>query len=560
MGTARALVGLWMPCPQIVTDEVRFIGLANDLAHASSRDALSAVFSYPFAAYPAVIAPLFWFVPGHTYLVAKLLNAFLISSVCFPAWFLARRALRPRAALIVALLSLCLPALGYASNVMAENLFYPLCLWAFELGLRWRTRRRAGWGALLALVASALVLTRAQGWFILAAIAAWPLLPAFGGGGRYRLGWLARFGMVVLAAAGASILDAYWRIGPGVWSRFWDASTWLGSYATLLRQPEPRDWTGELRLWGASVLGTGGELLPLLGVAWLAASVDAAIAGRSRGARLLGAVALPLWVLFTRDGIRLAVYFDHGPFVHERYSACLASVALVLLVEVATRRRSWLGPALLAAGVGGVGLAFLCAHATHTPHLVADSPGLSWTMAFRANRAALALTLAALGCGGLLWWLRARPAAMAGLLGGAMLLTSFGMALAQHRLVSEDMGRHQALIPFARRLAAEGRRFVVLVDGIDIHEVWNAETFSNEGEGKAFCLDGHSDLCWPVAVNADGRLPELERLPRGMLILAREPIELDAPVRESEGSTVAYEPIGGPLRLRPAGQRAVQSP
>ncbi len=542
----RAGVGLSIPCPQIVTDEIRFIGLANDVAHGTWGHPFSRFRDYPFGMYSALIAPLVRAAPAGAYAAIKVFNAFLMASLCFPVWLLARRMLRRRAALAVALLSLCLPALGYASDVMAENLFYPLFLWVLELALRWRTSRSLRVGFLVAVTGAALALTKAQGWLVLGAIVALPMVPAFGGRARLRAAWALRFGAVVAVAGLASVVWAYVRFGGELWGHLGEPRTWLGYYAIYLHRPEPRQFAGELRLWGASLLGAGGELAPLVGIAWLAAAVDAAWRGRRRAARLLAPLTLVLWLAFTRDGIRLALYFDRGMRVHERYSACLAPLLLLLAAEALVRRGINRRSILAALAAGAIVAAFTLPPVI-SPHLVEESPGLSWLSGFAPKRAPLVLGAAGAAFAAAIWWVE-RPAALAGALAVGMLGTSAGMARAQRRLVAEDMGAHRELIPLAQRLAREGRRFVILTDGFEIHAVWNAEMFSNEGEGNELCFDDRSGFCARLDLDAQGQVSRLERLPPGTLVVTREPVLLDAPVWAREGAVWVYEMNGQAVR------------
>jgi hypothetical protein len=484
--------------------------------------------------------------PAEAYPAIKVFNAFLMASLCFPVWLLARRMLRRRAALAVALLSLCLPALGYASDVMAEDLFYPLCLWVLELALRWRVNRSLRTGFLLALSGAALALTKAQGCLVLGAIVALPLLPAFGGRARFRAAWMLRFGAAAVLAGLASAVWAYARFGGELWGRLLEPWTWLGYYASYLHLPGPHRFGAELRLWGASLLGAGGELAPAIGIASLWAAADAAWRGRRRAARLLAPLVILLWIAFTRDGIRLALYSDHAMRVHERYSACLAPLLLLLAAEALVRRGIHRRPILVALAAGVIIAAFVLPPVI-SPHLVEESPGLSWLSGFAPKRAPLMFGAAAVVFAALIWWVE-RPAVLAAVLAVAMIGTSAGMARAQRRLVAEDMGAHRDLIPLAQRLAREGRHFVVLSDGFDIHAVWNAEMFSGEGEGNELCFDDRRGFCARLEVNAKGEVPRLGSLPPGTLVVTREPALLDAAVWAHEGMVWVYEMNGQAVR------------
>src|SRR6059058_4625211 len=66
-------------------------------------------------------------------------------SVVLPVYLLARRVVRPGAALAAAALAVALPSLAYVGTVMTENVFYPVFAWlvlALVLMLERPTLRR----------------------------------------------------------------------------------------------------------------------------------------------------------------------------------------------------------------------------------------------------------------------------------------------------------------------------------------------------------------------------------------------------------------------------------
>src|SRR5262249_6805268 len=80
--------------------------------------------------YPVLIAPawrLFTSIPS-AYATAKGINAVLMSLAAIPAYFLARRLLPARLALIVAALTVTVPSMLYTGELMTENAFYPIFL------------------------------------------------------------------------------------------------------------------------------------------------------------------------------------------------------------------------------------------------------------------------------------------------------------------------------------------------------------------------------------------------------------------------------------------------
>ena len=87
--------------------------------------------SAPHLLYPLLISPV-WAI-GDAVLrmtVLAVINAVLISSALIPGWLLARRYLKKRGSIRIALLMLALsPSLGFSMTYMAENLYLPLLLW-----------------------------------------------------------------------------------------------------------------------------------------------------------------------------------------------------------------------------------------------------------------------------------------------------------------------------------------------------------------------------------------------------------------------------------------------
>jgi len=82
--------------------------------------------------YPLLLAPLFAgrLVPSGLH-DAHILNAFVMSSACIPAFLLARRVMPgSRLAYGVAALSVCIPWIALSSFLMTEALAYPVFLWA----------------------------------------------------------------------------------------------------------------------------------------------------------------------------------------------------------------------------------------------------------------------------------------------------------------------------------------------------------------------------------------------------------------------------------------------
>jgi hypothetical protein len=132
-------LGLFAPVPN-TTDEAVYIELARHLS-ASGRFEILGV---PFPAltygpaYVVLLAPIFRVASSarEAYMLARGLNAFIFATAAIPAFFIAARALSRRSALIVAAVTIGLPAGAYATKVMTESLAFTVVLWTVVAALR----------------------------------------------------------------------------------------------------------------------------------------------------------------------------------------------------------------------------------------------------------------------------------------------------------------------------------------------------------------------------------------------------------------------------------------
>src|SRR3954469_5627343 len=114
--------------PWIMVDEIVYSELAKSFAahgHLLVRGVPS--HGYGFV-YPVLLAPswrIFSSVPD-AYVAAKLTNSIVMSLAAVPAYFLARRLVPVRLALVVAALTVAVPSMLYTGTLMTENAFYPI--------------------------------------------------------------------------------------------------------------------------------------------------------------------------------------------------------------------------------------------------------------------------------------------------------------------------------------------------------------------------------------------------------------------------------------------------
>jgi hypothetical protein len=127
----RYLLARRVVAPWIFVDELIYSELAKSLAESGElavRD-VDAGGAYGVV-YPLLIAPAwraFDAVPD-AYAAAKAINAVVMSLAAVPAYFLARRVVRPGMALVAAAFAVAVPSMAYTGTLMTENAFYPLFL------------------------------------------------------------------------------------------------------------------------------------------------------------------------------------------------------------------------------------------------------------------------------------------------------------------------------------------------------------------------------------------------------------------------------------------------
>jgi hypothetical protein len=126
----RAALAHRIVAPWIMVDELVYSELAKSFAaHGSFLVRGVPSHGYGFV-YPVLLAPawrIFGSVPD-AYAAAKVLNSVVMSLAAVPAYFLARRLLPSRLALLVAALSVTVPSMLYTGTLMTENAFYPIFL------------------------------------------------------------------------------------------------------------------------------------------------------------------------------------------------------------------------------------------------------------------------------------------------------------------------------------------------------------------------------------------------------------------------------------------------
>jgi hypothetical protein len=115
--------------PTVFNDELLYAKLSQAIAAGHGLAIRGEHFFFPAPLAPLVQAPA-WLFNSMTdaYAAAKLLNALVMSAAVFPAYWLARRIVRPSFALLTAAAAVATPALVYHAYLMSEALAYPIFL------------------------------------------------------------------------------------------------------------------------------------------------------------------------------------------------------------------------------------------------------------------------------------------------------------------------------------------------------------------------------------------------------------------------------------------------
>jgi hypothetical protein len=123
--------------PTVFNDELLYAKLSQSIAAGEGLAIRGEGFFFPAPLAPLVQAPA-WLLGSMTdaYAAAKFLNALVMSSAAFPAYWLARRIVRPSFALLTAVAAVATPAFVYHGYLMSEALAYPVFLCAVAVIVR----------------------------------------------------------------------------------------------------------------------------------------------------------------------------------------------------------------------------------------------------------------------------------------------------------------------------------------------------------------------------------------------------------------------------------------
>ena len=207
-------LALRVTSPWIMVDEIVYSDMARSFAQ-TGHFLIRGVHANYGAVYPLLLSPVYRAIGpmSDVYRWSQVVNALLICSAVVPAYLLARRVVRPHAALVAAALAVAVPSTVYAGTIMTENVFYPVFLW-LALALVAALERPTLVRQLLLLAACALAfVTRAQAVAVIAAVLTAPVVLAWIERGRPQR--LKAFAPLYGIVGGAAVLVVIVEVARG---------------------------------------------------------------------------------------------------------------------------------------------------------------------------------------------------------------------------------------------------------------------------------------------------------------------------------------------------------
>ena len=335
------LLGASQEIPLITPDEFTYGHLARSIAHGGDTTFRGEANDLRAALYIYAVAPA-WLIGSATkaYSAAKIEGAFLLSLAIVPTWFLARRFVGPKLALIPAVLCIAGSWMTTSAGVLTENLAYPLATAALAVLVIAITEPggRAGWVALgFALLAS---WARLQCVVLIPIMASALVLTPRPGGSRRSV--LQANRRLVALAGGVSLLGIVVALAdPGA----------LGNYTVLAKDgPSMAGFLAAIgHQWVGLVVMAGLVPVPIV----LAASLNRA-AWRDPGVAALLTVTWAAGAIFVLQSA-WAIAVLHAPWHIQRYVEYVVPLLLTTTVVVTNRglvaRRAAAAAVVLTAGL-----------------------------------------------------------------------------------------------------------------------------------------------------------------------------------------------------------------
>ncbi|HLY94622.1 MAG TPA: hypothetical protein VKP14_07230 [Gaiellaceae bacterium] len=377
------LVEVWKRVtPWLFGDELELTQLSRSIAstgHAARRGAPHS----PDSIYTYAMAP-FWRIHdvSKAYAAIKYLDVFVMTSVVFPTYFLARLVVGRRAALFAAAGAAAIPSLAYSSYIVEETFAYPFAALCFFLIAKMLVERRSG--------------RRWYGW-LAAAVLASGFAPAV----RSELA-------VIPAVLALAMFFAAWSSDRArARRRSWSAGDWIGAIVvgfgvifvlSGIASHHSLQWLSVTRYykhriivegnWAIGALAIGVGIVPM--VAGIASLFDAPGQARDRGVRMFRCVTLAGFIAFGTYTAFKAAYLSttFATRVEERNLIYVAPLLFIGTALVLARRSVNL-PALAATTAYALYLVgYALYHVVGSPYEMGVrlySDALGFAIAQRAN-------------------------------------------------------------------------------------------------------------------------------------------------------------------------------
>jgi hypothetical protein len=220
--------------PTVFSDELLYAKLSQAIAAGHGLAIRGVHYAFPAPVAPLIQAPA-WLFSSMTegYAAAKLLNAVLMSTAVFPAYWLARSFTRRSFALLVATATVATPAMLYHAYLMSEAAAYPVFVLAVAVIARAAAEPSRRYGVAAPFVCALAVATRVQ--FIVLPLA-YLAAVAVCGRGRFRRYALPTGLLALLAAIVALVPRSLGSYGDAGQYRYTPGAVvhWLVTNASLL--------------------------------------------------------------------------------------------------------------------------------------------------------------------------------------------------------------------------------------------------------------------------------------------------------------------------------------
>jgi hypothetical protein len=552
----RLSLGLLVPSPYIMPDELIYLELARNLAQGHGFSFRGEPMSFPTVLFPLLLVPSQWATdPDVAFRLAQLTSGLLMLAAALPIYRLARLMLPVGVALGVTTLAMVAPYTLYGHTVMTEGLFFLLfaaTAHATVLAIAQPSWRHQAW---LGMVLGLAFFTKPQGMLLAAVVVAtflateaWRRREAPGFWRRLWAFWpaVATFG----AIAALHVVRVAWE-NPG--ANLLALSTYLGTYSGGLAGLIPftwgHFWGAVAGIFGALALSAGFWPLALfLPFAWRALR-DGPLMERTLAA-FTGFAGVLLVGLAARN-----VALTYPPQVIERYCFYLAPLFLLGACVVVYRREvPWRFGLVASAGLVALSAASM-QRATST---YVDTPAYMAlyrpSLTFGWPTTTVLVSALALGFLAVLAWLWRRGNSHAA---WAMALV-YGLTLTASSLygqvtLSRRYDHERPFVAWVQAHTGPDQPIALISDGLPFIPTVLTDAFSRQPIRQVYME--RPMAAWlekRLTRLPDGELVELSRLPDGARVVAHRDVALDLPVLARRGDITIYEKRGR-VRLKGLG-------